>query len=65
MLSSRQIIEEIIQEAAALQRKILTLPGPNETLSQEQQDKIDYAQRGLRGWRGWELGQLEQAFAEK
>jgi len=65
MLSSRQIIEEIIQEAAALQRKILTLPGPNETLSQEQQDKIDCAQRGLRGWRGFELGQLEQAFAEK
>jgi len=65
MLSSRQIIEEISQDAAALQRKILTLPGPGETLSQEQHNKIDGAQNGLQGWRGWELGELKQAFAEK
>jgi len=65
MFSSRQIIEEISQDAAAVQRKFLTLPGPNETISQKQQDIIDSAERGLRGWRGFELGELKQAFAEK
>jgi len=65
MLSSRQIIDEITQEAAAVQRKFLTLPGPNETISHEQQDIINSAERGLQGWRGWELGRLQKAFAEK
>jgi len=63
MQSSIQIIEEIQSDASALQRKLLTLPGVGETISEKQQDAIDQAQKGLLGWRSWELGELGKIFA--
>lgn len=65
MESSSQIIEEIQKDASALQRKLLTLPGVGETISQEQRDVIDQAQKGLLGWRSWDLGKLWEAFSEE
>ncbi len=38
MQTSIQIIEEIKSDASGLQRKFLSLPGPGETISEEQQD---------------------------
>ena len=65
MQTSIQIIEEIKDDAANLQRKFLTLPAPGETINKEQRKAIDNAQKGLAGWRGWDLGELEKAFSEK
>ena len=62
MQNSVQIIEEIKSDAANLQLKFLSLPGPGETVSEKQQDVIDSAQKGLLGWRSWELGELGKAF---
>ena len=62
MQTSIRIIKEIKSDASGLQRKLLTLPGPGETISEKQQLEIDKAQKGLEGWRGWELGELEKAF---
>ena len=62
MQTSIQIIEEIKSDAASLQRKLLTLPVPPETINRKQQNMIALAQEGLSGWRSWELGELEKAF---
>lgn len=64
MQTSIQIVEEIMHDAANLQRKFLSLPAPGEDISKEQREAIDKAQNSLRGWRGWELGELEKAFSE-
>lgn len=65
METTRDVIEQIKQDAAGLQEKLSTIPvpGPDE-ISKEQRAAIDQAQRGLRGWRGWELGELKNAFSE-
>ncbi len=63
MQTSIQIIKEIKDDAANLQLKFLSLPGPGETISEKQQEAIDKAQKGLQGWRGWELGELAKAFS--
>jgi len=65
MQTSIQIIEEIKDDAASLQRKFLSLPAPGETLSKEKQEAFDKAQNGLRNWRGWELGEMYKVFGGK
>lgn len=65
MQTSIEIIEEVKSDAAALQRKLLTLPAPGEDISNKQQKAIDKAQNGLSGWRGWDLGELAKAFIGK
>lgn len=65
MKTSIEIIEEIKSDAASLQRKLLTLPAPGETLSKEQQEAIDKAQNGLSEWRGGDLKELEKAVSEE
>ena len=65
MQTSIEKIEEIKSDAASLQSKLLTLPAPGETISEEQREAIDKAQNGLSGWRGWDLGKLEKVFSEE
>jgi len=63
METSKQIIEEIKDDAVSLQRKLLTLPAPGETISEKQEKAIEKAQNGLRNWRGWDLGELVNTFS--
>ena len=63
MQTSIQIIEEIETEAASIQRKLLTLPGPGEDVNEKQQDVINATQKSLMGWRSWDLGELKKAFS--
>ena len=65
MQSTIQIIEGIKIDAAALQKKVLSLPAPGEKVNIKQQKLIDALQRGLDGWIGWDLGELEKAFNEE
>jgi len=65
MQTSIQIIEEIEDDSAGLQRKLLTLPAAGENLNNKQKAAIDKAQEGLLGWRGWDLGELKEAFKRK
>jgi len=62
MQKSIEIIEEIKSDASGIQRKLLTLPGAGEDISEKQQKSIDDAQKSLLGWRSYELEQLEKAF---
>ena len=62
MQTSIEIIEEVKSDASGIQRKLLTLPAPGETISKKQQKSIDDAQKVLLGWRSYELEQLEKAF---
>lgn len=64
MKTSNEIIKEIKDDAANLQKKLLLLPGVG-SCNAEQTRLIDKAQETLRGFRGWELGELEKAFSEE
>ena len=63
MKTSIEIIEEIEVDSSSLQRKFLTLPSAGETISNEQQEAIDKAQKSLEGWRNWDFGELKKAFS--
>ena len=65
MQTSIQIIEEIKVDAAALKKKVLSLPATGEEVNVKQHKLIGALQRGLSGWIGWDLGELEKAFIEE
>lgn len=65
MQSSNEIIEEIKSDATSLQRKLMTLPGPGEDISKEQQEAVVDVQDGLSFWRRMHLVILEKAFKRK
>lgn len=65
MQTSIQTIEEIKVDAAALQKKVLSLPVPGEEVNVKQHKLIEALQTGLSGWIGWDLGELEKSFNEE
>lgn len=66
MQTSIQIIEEIKNDAAGIQKKLMTIPKTKPGgYSKEQSDALVDAQDGLSFWRRTHLELLNKAFSEK